>query len=42
MKEHPNGFELVYENATISWRVPICKRVKRLRPLAEKGVSSQG
>ena len=28
------GFELVYENATISWRVLVYKRVKRLHPLA--------
>jgi hypothetical protein len=36
-----NGFELVYENATISWQVLIYKRVKRLSSFAEKGALSQ-
>ncbi len=37
-----NGFELVYENATISWQVLVYKRVKRLSSFVEKGASSQG
>jgi magnesium-protoporphyrin O-methyltransferase len=27
-----NGFEMAYENSTISWQVLVYKRVKRLRP----------
>jgi len=36
-----NGFELVYENATVSWQVLVYKRVKRLSSFAEKGPLSQ-
>jgi 2-polyprenyl-3-methyl-5-hydroxy-6-metoxy-1,4-benzoquinol methylase len=37
-----SGFELVYENATISWQVLVFKRVRRLNVPAAERAPSQG
>ena len=37
-----SGFELVYENATISWQVLVYERINRPQPLVEKSTPSQG
>jgi 2-polyprenyl-3-methyl-5-hydroxy-6-metoxy-1,4-benzoquinol methylase len=35
-----NGFELLYENSTISWQVLVYKRVNRVHYAIENGISS--